>query len=174
MLVMVAAVVGVVGVGVGAWLTSRHEERRWRLDIKFKLYLRLAQVAEDFRTCAVEQAGPDYLYEHDAAWSARWEDARMRFFAAMPEAAVVASNDVYDALRKLSSDGACTIQAGLDGEGDPKPFIDGFDRLATAANAVLEAMRSDLGFGKPQLHIGTRPANGLGRIRSVRGWRMRR
>ncbi len=145
-------IIGFVGVVVGARLTARREDKKWRLDIKYDLYLRIARSSETLRSCLLEIVEP-----HELA-SMKWRDrgpindrygaALDDFFAAMPEVSVVASPKVFSALADYTSLIVEVVDsAGPTGAPDVE-YLRAFGKLSSSTAILSNAMREDLGFGE--------------------------
>jgi hypothetical protein len=152
-LAIVAPTVGLLGAVLGAWMTRRNADRQWRLTARRELYTRLALASEDVRSCVVEMIEPEGLSEgrwmDDRPHKTRYADALKRFFEGLTEAAIVASPEVFDALRAHAAEIVKVIDEPEPDASPARAFLHAFERLSTSSNALLDAMRVDLGFGPP-------------------------
>lgn len=156
-LAVAAPLAGLAGVLLGAWAANRQDDRRWRLDTKHLLYVQIARVGEELRACVEEGLYPDDMSilrrtDKDVPVLLRYLHARDEFSLLLPQAAVVAGNDVYNAARAYMV-GAETAGAEVGTEADPG-FWEETRNLAERYWAVLDAMRADLGLGPSQMHVG--------------------
>lgn len=155
---------------LGSWAANRREDRRWRLEAKHKLYVGVAQAGEELRACADECALEIAAHvenstilaevldarrprrENHPPLEARLEEALERFKLLLPQAAIAASNEVYNAMRAYLVL-AETVGAEAGTEADPGYWEESKD-LSERHWAVLDAMRADLGFQPRQMHTG--------------------
>lgn len=159
-------VLGLAGVVAGNRLAARSDERKWRLTVKHELYLRIGYATEAFRSTVLESVKPEGLlgtrWIDDAPLKTRYANALEAFFRVTTEAAIVAEPEVYDALRKHASLIVAVVNGPEDEDNISASFMRAFDRLSRSSEAVLDAMRLDLGFGKKQRHVGWTGTEGLG------------
>lgn len=156
-LAVTAPVAGVAGVLLGSWAVNRREDRRWRLETKLSLYIQIARAGEELRACVDESLLPDLLddlrrKDKDLPVGHRYFRALDSFTLLLPQAAVVASEEVYNAMRSYVVL-AETAGAEVRTEVDPGYWQESSD-LNGRHWEVLDSMRVDLGFGPPQMHIG--------------------
>lgn len=152
---------GLAGALAGVRLAARSEDRKWRLSVKHELYRHLGRATEDFRSTLLELVKPEGLlgerWVEDGPVETRYADAMTRFFGAMTDAAIIGAPDVYDALRRYAADAASVVVEGpADQDNLPASFLAAMERLSRSSEAIIDAMRADLGFRRPQVHVGWR------------------
>lgn len=138
-LAIAAPTAGVAGVLLGAWAANRREDRRWRLNTKHALYVEVAQASEELRACMQELRRLRDLNVVPKRGKDRYVRALEVFTVLLPQAAVVANNDVYHAMRGY-------MVVAETGGGDSVHEVNNLHW------ALLDSMREDLGFGPPQVH----------------------
>jgi hypothetical protein len=144
----------------GTRLVARSEDRKWRLGVKLDLYRDLARAVEDLRSTLLESIKPEGLigkqWIEDSPVESRYADAMTRVFSGMTDATIIAEPEVYDALRRFLVDVVTVVDGPEDEDNLPLSFLAAFELLSRSSEAVTDAMRSDLGFRRPQLHVGWR------------------
>jgi hypothetical protein len=152
---IVAPISAIAGVFIGAVLTRRREDERWRLDAKLKVYGEMAVTSYRFQQAVMNSAQDTVMRgEREVVEvTPEFRAAAERFFDGMPELAIIAAGEVYDGARSLA---AGIVQLVAASELDVAWFLEAHEDLSGRQSALLDAMRADLGFGKPQLHVGWR------------------